>query len=138
MSENNELTKAINILNLLHEKKELIESSLKETNKEYAEKEKEILDMLDSEGIKTIKTSNGIMVTANEPQLKASFKEGKKEEAVKWLKDNDLGYALYETVNHNTLNRVVKEKIEAGNNPPEELFGIFMVRRLIVRKGENK
>lgn len=55
----------------------------------------------------------------------ASIPDGKKPEAYEWLRSNDLGAIITETVNASTLVNTLNEFItEIGKDPPEDLFKI--------------
>lgn len=114
-----------------------------------------------------VKLADGSRITVK-PEYHCSIPKAKKDEAMQWLRDNELGdviktfvsaefgrgedalaIALTERlrvkfpdrpvlmeagVHASTLKALVKERFESGNPLPEELFGIFIIDRAIIKK----
>ena len=170
-------------LNSVNEAKNLSDQvvKLKQLEDEYSTKEKELKElkrkvelvsgeviptMMQEMNISTLKLADGSSVEVK-PVYGASIPIAKREEAFKWLRDNDLGdliknevtvafgrnedtkasdYAIlakgqgYEPVQKlkvepMTLKALVRERLEAGQEMPSDLFNLFTGNRTkITRK----
>lgn len=78
-------------------------------------------ERLDGDEIKTFTADSGDRVTRTS-RIFASIITGKTEEAYQWLRDNEYGPLIKETVNSSSLSAAAKEMIENGRELPEELF----------------
>jgi hypothetical protein len=81
-----------------------------------AQNVKTITLMLEEEGSKS-----ALRVTTSET-LRASIIAGCKPEAFAWLRGQDLGEIIQETVNANTLTAALRERLESGASYPDDLF----------------
>jgi hypothetical protein len=54
----------------------------------------------------------------------AGIRAGKQEDAFKWLRDNDFGSLIKETVNSSSLSSAAKELAERGFDMPEDIFNV--------------
>ena len=86
------------------------------------------------ENITTCKTSDGYRITVPQPRLFASVKADKKEEAYTWLRANELGDIITETINASTLSAVAKSLLEDGKELPEDIFGSYYKQYTSVTK----
>ena len=155
---------------------------LKELEDEYSTKEKELKElkrkvelvsgeviptMMQEMNISTLKLADGSSVEVK-PVYGASIPIAKREEAFKWLRDNDLGdliknevtvafgrnedtkasdYAIlakgqgYEPVQNlkvepMTLKALVRERLEAGQEMPSDLFNLFTGNRTKITRNK--
>src|SRR3990167_6859888 len=109
-----ELSMQVQTLHRLRKEKDLEELKLKAISDQYNSVEKDVIQMLEDLGLKSIKTPDGGNVILMEPKLKASFRDGMKEEGLKLLRDNNISEIITSQVHHDNLNRVIKERIENG------------------------
>lgn len=75
----------------------------------------------EAEGLTSFNLAIGYRVTVS-TKFAASIKGGLKEDAFKWLRGNQLGDLITETVNAGTLSAAGKQLLEEGRELPEELF----------------
>lgn len=120
--------------------------------------ENQIPELMDALGIEEFTTTGGLMIKVSET-LRASIPKDHLVAALAWLRDNgheklikhemtvqpdtdedaDILANIFKdnrtlftdksSVNHMTLGKFCREKLEAGENVPDDLFGIFRHRR---------
>lgn len=88
-------------------------------------KEVSMPERMDREEIKSFNTEDN-RITRTQRTL-ASIAEGQKDEALQWLRDNDFGSLIQETVNASTLSAAAKELIEGGRELPADEGDPFRV-----------
>lgn len=84
-------------------------------------KEFDVPQAFEREGITSFNTDTGSRVTISQ-RYYASIIKGQKEAAFGWLRSNQLGDIITETVNASTLSATGKLLIEQGKDLPEEIF----------------
>ncbi len=82
-------------------------------------------EIMEEKGIDKISVDGRNITTRIE--LFASIPKDQREDAYDWLKNNDLGDLITNTVNAMTLKGTIKELLEKGENIPEDLFKITTV-----------
>lgn len=107
-------------------------AELKVIEDEYKQCEEEMISILEDIGLESARGSDGKGVTLIEPAMKVSAHEGKKEEMLKWLKENGYDYAVKETIHQKTLNSQMSIRFKEGQSIPEEIFNIYFVKQLKV------
>lgn len=103
--------------------KDQIEALAKAFN-EYFEpwKHEHFPAMLEAAGLSHVPLAEGYRVGVSNRFL-AAIQEGKKAEALEWLRKNELSDLIQETVNAGTLSSAFQKMIEEHNiDPPEEIF----------------
>lgn len=129
-----DLSERVKVLKNLSDKLTEIELLKKRVQDTYDQVEQEIMRMLEGIGVKSLNVAGAGQVILTEPQVKAYFRGERREDAIKWLKDNGQAHIVAETVNHHNLNRVIKEKLTNGEAFPEDLIGYNFIRQLQLRK----
>lgn len=81
-------------------------------------------DMFQSRQVTSI-TVEGYRFTVSS-QTKASIRSGEKDEAFDWLRKNNLGDLIVETVNSQTLSSAAKQLMSEGKELDEDLFNVFL------------
>jgi hypothetical protein len=76
--------------------------------------------------VKTLTTESGYRVTVS-MNVYAGFREGQREAAYEWLRNNGMGSIIIETVNSSSLSKLARETLEAGKELPDELFNVALV-----------
>lgn len=87
----------------------------------------------EKEGISTFNMDEGFRVTISS-KFAASIRPDQKEAAYAWLKANNLGDLIVETVNAGTLTAAGKQRIEEGFDLPEEFFNSVHLANTSVTK----
>jgi len=80
---------------------------------------------LDEEQTKTHTSTSGIRMTRTARVL-ASILTGKQDEAFEWLRKNELGSLIKETVNSSSLCAAAKELMQNGKELPETTFNVHL------------
>ena len=93
-------------------------------------KEDIIPTRFEESGITTI-TVDGYRYTKSE-SIRASMKD--KEAAKEWLRNNDLGDLVTETVNSSTLSATARTLLEDGGELPEDMFNVYIMNNMSVTK----
>ena len=93
-------------------------------------KEETIPARFEESGITTI-TVDGYRYTKSE-SIRASMKD--KEAAKDWLRNNDLGDLVTETVNSSTLSATARTLLEDGGELPEDVFNVYIMNNTSVTK----
>jgi hypothetical protein len=88
--------------------------------------------MFKEDGITSISV-DGIRYTISHT-VRASTAAGKRDEAFQWLRDNELGALITETVNASTLSAEARRQMEAGEALPENLFNVALVPNVSATK----
>lgn len=73
---------------------------------------------------KSITTNNGYRVTVS-TNLRASIRKDQQAAAYEWLRANNLGDLIVETVNAGTLSAAGRHLLEEGGELPEDMFHAF-------------
>lgn len=119
--------------------------------------ETKIPELMDEVGFETFKTTDGLIISIKE-NLRAQISKANHSEAMAWLVDNGhaklikhkialvpsnteeasnmfkmldeakFPYSDSASVHAGTLSKFVREKMEAGEDVPQDLFGIFRQR----------
>ena len=84
-------------------------------------KEVRVPEAFEKEGISSFTLDIGHRVTTSK-RLLASIKVGMKEGAYKWLRENQLGDLITETVNASTLSATGTHMLKEGKELPEDYF----------------
>jgi len=81
--------------------------------------EETLCAQLEAVGIESFKTNRGTFYTKT--NIYASISAGNRPVMFEWLRENDLGSLIQETVNARTLSSTVKGLLEDGETIPEEV-----------------
>jgi len=103
---------------------------LKQSEKDAKENFEEIKDLrmlaeevlcaqMEAVGIESFKTSRGTFYTRSD--FYASIPPDNRPVIFEWLRDNDLGSLIKETVNSRTLSATIKEMMAEGETVPAEI-----------------
>lgn len=107
--------------------KDHIEECFKEFNKKFEELKTVTLPaVFDGAGVPTVNLDEGYRVTVSH-RLWASIRPGDKAAAFKWLRDNQLGDLVTETVNASTLSAAAKSMAEENRELSPDLFNVAIV-----------
>lgn len=99
-------------------------------------KEVSIPARMDADMVKTFNTDkNRITRTI---RMFASIMPDMQERAFKWLRDNNLGSIIKETVNSSSLSAAAKEQMENGVELPEDIFRTHMKDGVSITKLKKK
>jgi len=101
--------------------RDLFDASLKEITKlRDGISYKTLPEMMEDEGLSSFTTDTGYRVSVAR-RFSASFLD--KEAGFDWLRDNDLGDIIKETVPSQTLSAQIREMIESeGMEPPDDII----------------
>jgi len=110
---------------------------LKETssrlNKHIEEVKRDKLPMMfKEEGVRSI-TVDDYRYTISET-VRASIASGQKEAAYQWLRDNEMGELITETVNASTLSAQARHLMEEGTELDPDLFNTHLQPNVSVTK----
>ena len=112
------LAKRIKQLTEIHD---ALDSVRKQLNAEFDQlKLKEVPDLMIEMELRTF-TVEGVGRVQVSGDVYASISAEKREEAYKWLRDNNYGDMIQETVNASSLKAWLKEGIQSGRATPEDL-----------------
>jgi len=94
---------------------------------------------MDEEHTKTSTSESGIRMNRTARTL-ASIRphEDGTDPAYKWLRENDLGALIKETVNSSSLCAAAKEMIENGKELPDDLFNVHLKDGVSITKPAGK
>lgn len=100
-----------------------------------------ILDALRQQTIPQLYKDNGITSLSVDgyrftlsTMIRANIKEGMKEPALEWLRENDLGDLIIETVNASTLSSQARALIEEGKELDPDLFNTAHMQTTSITK----
>lgn len=90
-------------------------------------------ESMDAEDVNTVtfKEIGRVTLTSD---IFASIIKDKKDEAWDWLRDNNHGGIIRETINAGTLKAALKAMIQKGEMPPKDLFKITPFSRASITK----
>lgn len=123
-----QLTKLCSEYHALKEKKEQIQSDLEKINQEISEKNKELLDYWKNEGLSNVKF-DGLGTFYLNKDVRASVTD--QDSLFEYLRDNDHGNIIKETVNAKTLSAWAKESgmsNEALDNIGVKVYEDYQIR----------
>ena len=103
----------------LRDQKKKAEDALKEINERIAQTEEQLVAAMVEEEMQNF-TRNGRQFVLTS-RTYANAKAGMMPDICDWMKDNDLGDMVKESIHPQTLQAWVKEKMEEAGALPEEL-----------------
>jgi len=131
----NDLRKACARMKEVQGTKVRLEEELAEVNKEFDRiRLNEIPQMMESLGVKNA-TFDGLGRVQLATDLYASTREGKKNDAIQWLRDCGYASMITETYNASSIKAVFRSMIKEGTMPPDDIFSVTpFIRASIVAK----
>lgn len=82
-------------------------------------------ERLDDDAIKTFTADNGDRMSRTARAF-ASVKAGMMDKAFEWLRANELGSLIKETLNSSSLSGAAKELMENGKELPDDIFALHI------------
>jgi len=133
-------------LESLNSRLALQEDNLKNTKKDIERLSGEVIPTMMSEmGLSELKLQDGSHLKVS-TSYKAHITEANKEMAFNWLRDNGLGDIIKKgqglsptqklKVEPMTLKALVRERIEAGNEMPTEIFGVYTENKTTIKRNK--
>lgn len=131
---NQDLRELCVLMKSLQDRKSILESELTEINKELEDvRVRRIPALMESLGIRNT-TFEGIGRVQLAADIYASTREGKKAEAMQWLRDCGYDEMISETYNASSLKALFRRQIAEGVEIPEDIFNVTpFVRASIVK-----
>lgn len=129
--ENSLMMNKIEYYKALRGQKDDMKAALKQLEEELDTLEKEIIDVMEVEGISSLRTSDGyqvVSVTNMYPNI------ADRAAAYEWLK-NIGAYEDMATINTNTFKSFIKNRLEMGEEVPEDCINIYYKNTLSLRRG---
>jgi len=121
-------------MKILQEKKDVLEEQLKEINKDLDRlRILEIPQIMESLGVKTT-TFDGLGRVQLANDIFASTREGKKDDAMQWLRDCGYEGMITETYNASTLKALFRRMLKDGIEIPEDVFNVTPFTRASIVK----
>lgn len=118
----------------LQDEKEKLEKQLAEINIELENiRVRKIPTMMESLGLKNV-TFEGLGRVQLASDLYLSTKEGKKEEAMQWLRDTGHTGMISESYNASSMKALIRRLLVDGAEVPTELFNITPFTRASIVK----
>jgi hypothetical protein len=118
----------------LRDLKDRIDAAQKKVSGLYEEwKTVKVPEKFEQNGIPNINLDEGFRVGVSH-RVFASVNKDKKDAAYAWLRENDLGDLITETVNTSTLSAVAKSMAEENKELEPSLFNISVVNNTSVTK----
>lgn len=130
------INNAVRLFHQIKLAKEFYEARLKEVQALFDQARHVDVPKKFKEAKTTSITVDGYRFVANE-LVYASIKKDKKPEGYAWLRDNELGDLIIETVNAATLSAEVRRRLEEGLDVPseeEDPFNLNLVANVSVTK----
>lgn len=118
----------------LRDEVDALDNTLKDLKEKLEQSELGLVDYMESVELSQIKDSAGRMVYLSKPKVRASIKEGMKEDALTWVRSNGLEEFIQAAVPPSSLSRIIKERMEAGEDVPENLFSVYFQKGLSARR----
>jgi hypothetical protein len=133
--ENMPLDKLVEKMAELEELKEQVDIKSKKINAYYdVLRLEKIPAKMEEGGIERI-TYEGIGRVSLTADLNLSVKAGMKENIYEWMRENNLGDLIQETINASTLKAWYKARIKKGEKTPDDLLNVNpFVRASITKK----
>ncbi len=118
----------------LQEEKAQLEDKLSQVNRDLDElRLREIPTLMESLEVKNA-TFEGLGRVQLASDLYASTREGKKTDAMQWLRDCGYGDMISETYNASSLKALLRRMMVEGTDIPDEIFNVSpFVRASIVK-----
>lgn len=112
-------------LRVLRGTKDTLNANLKECNRRIEEAEAALAELMVSEEVQNFTRDGYTFYLLN--RVFASAVKDRKEELYEWLKTNNFGGLVKETVNANSLRAFIKEQMEDTDELPEGLKDLVNV-----------
>jgi len=116
---------------------EVLEAQLK-LKREAARhlEESYIPELMDELGLESVTLTDGTKLTVK-PFVAAHISKDHEAEAFQWLEDHGYGDIIKErtvvNVHPSTLKAWAKERVESGDNIPDDLFGVYVGRKAVLK-----
>lgn len=110
--------------------KKLLIQKLEETQGLLDQWESALLERFTEEGVQSMKTGMGTFYQRE--TFRVSYDKDREPETFTWLRENDSGGIIKETINSLTLAAWAREKREQGEDLPD-FFNIVLQRKIGVR-----
>ncbi len=94
---------------------------------------KVIPELFEKNKIKSQTTEDGYRIGVSQ-RVYASIKADMKPMAFEWLRSNDYGNVIYETVNAQTLGSIAKDIMSQNKEMPEEVFNVALIPTVSMTK----
>lgn len=96
----------------------------------------DIPSLMDEMGLESISLLDGTKLSVK-PFVSAHISKEREPEAFQWLQDHGYGDIIKErtvvNVHPSTLKAWAKERTEAGDNIPDDLFGVYVGRKAFLK-----
>lgn len=114
--------------------KDRLEEALKPFDTLYLRvKDAELPQAFDMAGVPSVSIDEGFRVGVAH-SIRAAVKGGMKEQAIKWLRDNDLADIVSETINASTLSAVARTLGEENRELDSEYFNVHVMPTTSITK----
>lgn len=132
------LGQAIDLIVMMEDAVSRMSSMSSDMNKilSYA-REVTMPERMDDDEVKTFTTPGGDRVTRTS-RIFASIVPNQTDAAYKWLRDNELGSLIKETVNSSSLAAAAKEQIENGKELPDDIFRTHIKSGISITRSKKK
>lgn len=128
------LARAFVVMHRLQERMLSEEKSFKGFRAFHKEtKELTVPQALEQAGVDNVPLSEGFRIGVSE-NWRASIREGQKQAAFVWLRDNGKGDVIQPTINASTLSALAKELGEKNIEMPDMIFNVAQVPNTSVTK----
>lgn len=94
-------------------------------------------EAFENDNVKTLTMADGARISISQV-VRASVVGGKKDQAVAYLRQNELGDLITETLNASTLSAFVKTLLEKNESLPSELFNVAVVPQVSLTNSKPK
>lgn len=128
-----EIQDACTVFKAIREIDDEIKSLKKSSNAVKESMARTIMPQLFKEKGTTSITVDGFRFTMSET-VRATIKADQKAEAYEWLRENELGDLITQTVNASTLASAARAELEAGRELDEDFFNVAIVPNTSVTK----
>lgn len=98
-------------------------------------------ERLEAEDMRTFTGDNGDRVSKSARVFASIVSDptgDTQQKAYQWLRDNELGALIKETVNSSSLSGAAKELMESGREMPEDLFKVHMKDGVSITRSKKK
>lgn len=122
-----------------HRLNDKLDAITKAFEAQFAQLKGEVIpSAFEARGLPNVTLSEGFRVGVAH-NFRASIKEGQRDRAFQWLRENKLGDLITTTVNASTLSAAMKHRVEEDNlDAPDELFTVTVMLNTSVTTTKTK
>lgn len=112
-----------------------LDDALEKVKKERESLNEKLVSDMTEGGLQQLKDAEGRMIYLRKPEVYASINKENEAEAIRMIKEDwGMSDLFKETIHAKALSRIVKERLEANEEVPDNLVKVYLKQKVGHRK----